>query len=234
MRLARPVAMPKAVRNLQVEDRALASGARTVNVMRYASKKEKNHFAAFFMFYCFFAENNLIYKEIFIGGNDMDATEEILNLLRDNARLSTQDISAMTKKTPDQVEAIIKKLENDGVIMKYAAIVNPEKDPSKSAKVRAEIEIQVQPQREHGFDGIADRIYRFPQVKSLYLMSGGYDLKVVIEGESLQEVAFFVARKLSTLEGVRSTKTHFFLKTYKENDIVYVEENSDSREGVTA
>lgn len=164
----------------------------------------------------------------------MDATEEILNLLRDNARISVEDISAMTKKSVEEVQAIIRKLENDGVIMKYAAIVNPEKDVSKNSKVRAEIEIQVQPEREHGFDGIADRIYRFPQVKSVYLMSGGYDLKVVLEGDSLQEVAFFVARKLSTLAGVRSTKTHFFLKTYKENDIVYVEQNSDSREGVIA
>ena len=164
----------------------------------------------------------------------MDCSEEILNLLRDNARISIEDISAMTKKTPDEVKAIIQKLENDGVIMKYAAIVNPEKDAGEKEKVRAEIEIQVAPEREHGFDGIADRIYRFPQVKSLYLMSGGYDLKVIIEGETLQEVALFVARKLSTLEGVRSTKTHFILKTYKENDIVYVEQSSDSREGETA
>ena len=164
----------------------------------------------------------------------MDGSEEILNLLRDNARISIEDISAMTKKKPEEVEAIIRKLENDGIIMKYAAIVNPEKDSTAKEKVKAEIEIQVQPQREHGFDGIADRIYRFPQVKSLYLMSGGYDLKVIIEGDYLQEVASFVARKLSTLEGVRSTKTHFILKTYKENDIVYVEQRSDSREGVVA
>ncbi|HBG65695.1 MAG TPA: AsnC family transcriptional regulator [Treponema sp.] len=164
----------------------------------------------------------------------MDASEEILGLLRDNARLPVEDISAMTKKSPDEVRAIIRKLENDGVIMKYAAIVNPEKDASAKEKVRAEIEIQVAPEREHGFDGIADRIYRFPQVKSLYLMSGGYDLKVIIEGDTLQEVALFVARKLSTLEGVRSTKTHFILKTYKENDIVYVEQNTDGREGVIA
>ena len=164
----------------------------------------------------------------------MDGSEEILDLLRDNARISVEDISAMTKKTPEQVQEIIRRLENEGVIMKYAAIVNPEKDSGAREKVRAEIELQVQPEREHGFDGIADHIYRFPQVKSLYLMSGGYDLKVVIEGETLQDVALFVARKLSTLEGVRSTKTHFFLKTYKENDIVYVEQRTDSREGVIA
>lgn len=160
--------------------------------------------------------------------------EEILDLLRQNARLSVEDIAAMTKKSVGEVQAIIKKLENDGVILKYAAIVNPEKDKAARDKVVAEIQIQVQPQREHGFDAIADRIYRFPQVKSLYLMSGGYDLKVLIEGDNLKEVALFVSEKLSTLEGVRSTKTNFVLKTYKENDIVYVEDERDSREGVHA
>lgn len=160
--------------------------------------------------------------------------EEILNLLKDNARLSEDDIAAMTKKSVEEVRAIIKKLEDDGIILKYAAIVNPEKDSTEKDMVRAEIEIQVMPEREHGFDGIADRIYRFPQVKSLYLMSGGYDLKAVIEGKSLQDVAFFVARKLSTLEGVRNVTTHFLLKTYKENDILYVDEKKDWREGVTA
>ncbi len=160
--------------------------------------------------------------------------EEILDLLRQNARLSVEDIAAMTKKSEAEVSAIIKKLEDDGVILKYAAIVNPEKDGEAKDKVCAEIEIQVTPEREHGFDALAERIYRFPQVRSLYLMSGGYDLKVIIEGDSLKEVALFVSQKLSTLEGVRSTKTHFILKTYKENDIVYVENDRDNREGVTA
>ncbi|AEE17557.1 Lrp/AsnC family transcriptional regulator [Treponema brennaborense] len=160
--------------------------------------------------------------------------EEILNLLQNNARLSVEDIAAMTKKEPAEVAAAMHKLEADGVILKYAAIVNPEKVAETKEKVRAEIEIQVTPEREHGFDAIAERIYRFPQVKALYLMSGGYDLQVIIEGESLQEVAFFVARKLSTLNGVKSTKTHFVLKTYKENDVLYVDEKKDRREGVTA
>jgi DNA-binding Lrp family transcriptional regulator len=159
---------------------------------------------------------------------------EILDLLRQNARLSAEDIAAMTKKTVADVQDIIKKLEDDGVILKYAAIVNPEKDKVAKDKVVAEIQIQVQPQREHGFDALADRIYRFPQVKSLYLMSGGYDLKVLIEGDNLKDVALFVSEKLSTLEGVRSTKTNFVLKTYKENDIVYVEDERDRREGVQA
>ncbi len=160
--------------------------------------------------------------------------EEILDLLRQNARLSIEDIAAMTKNTPDEVKKIIKNLEDEGVILKYVAIVNPEKDKVAKDNVVAEIQIQVQPQREHGFDAIADRIYRFPQVKSLYLMSGGYDLKVLIEGNNLKEVAMFVSEKLSTLEGVRSTKTNFVLKTYKENDIVYVEDERDRREGVQA
>lgn len=161
-------------------------------------------------------------------------SEEILALLRENARLSINDIAAMTKLETADVQAIIRQLEDSGVIVKYSAIVNPEKDEESKDKVRAEIEIQVTPQREHGFDAIADRIWRFPQVKSLYLMSGGYDLKVIIEGDNLKEVAFFVSSKLSTLEGVRSTKTHFILKTYKENDIVYAEMARDRREGVTA
>ncbi|MEE1165685.1 MAG: Lrp/AsnC family transcriptional regulator [Treponema sp.] len=156
--------------------------------------------------------------------------EEILELLRQNARLSVKDIAAMTKKSEDEVAAIIKKLEDDGVILKYAAIVNPEKSGESKGKVCAEIQLQVTPEREHGFDALADRIYRFPQVKSLFLMSGGYDFKVIIEGDSLQDVAFFVSSKLATLEGVRSTKTCFILKTYKENDIVYVESERDRRE----
>ena len=160
--------------------------------------------------------------------------EEILELLRQNARLSIADIASMTKKSETEVQSIIKTLEQDGIILKYAAIINPEKDKVAKDKVTAEIQIQVQPQREHGFDAIADRIYRFPQVKSLYLMSGGYDLKVLIEGNNLKEVALFVSEKLSTLEGVRSTKTNFVLKTYKENDIVYVEDERDRREGVQA
>lgn len=160
--------------------------------------------------------------------------QEILHLLQDNARISIEDIAAMTKKSTDEVKQIIQKLEDDGIIVKYTAIVNPDKVLASKDRVRAVIEIQVTPEREHGFDAIAERIYRFPEVKSLNLMSGGYDLQVIIEGESLQEVAFFVARKLSTINGVKSTKTHFVLKTYKENDVILIDEKRDRREGVTA
>ncbi len=159
---------------------------------------------------------------------------EILELLQQNARLSVEDISAMTKKTEAEVKQIIKELEATGTILKYVTVVNPEK-MEKAPKVCAEIELQVTPERERGFDAVVDRIYRFPQVRSLYLMSGAnYDLKVVIEGENFQSICDFVARKLATLQGVRGTATHFIMKTYKENDIVYIEEDKDRREGAMA
>lgn len=160
--------------------------------------------------------------------------QEILDLLQNDARLTADEIAAMTRKPVAEVKEIIAQLEKDGVILKYSAIVNAQKIQNEHETVRAVIEIQVTPEREHGFDALADRIYRFPQVKSLYLMSGGYDLQVIIEGKTLHEVAFFVSEKLATLNGVKSTKTHFVLKTYKENDVVYVDQKKDRREGVTA
>lgn len=164
----------------------------------------------------------------------MNYDEEILNLLAENARLSVSDIAAMTKKTPEQVAQIIKQMEDDGIILKYAAIINKEKLLNSKDKINVQIQIQVTPERGSGFDKIADRIYRFPQVKSVYLMSGGYDFMVTIEGNSLKEVGLFVSEKLSTIEGVRSTKTSFVLKTYKENDVIYVEDEVDRREGAMA
>jgi DNA-binding Lrp family transcriptional regulator len=159
---------------------------------------------------------------------------ELLDLLKNNARMSVADLAAMTKLTEAEVVSEMHALEDAGVILKYAAITDPMKDPARRGEVRAEIEVQVTPERERGFDALAERIYRYPQVKTLMLMSGGYDLKVVIEGESLQDVAHFVARKLSSLEGVKSTKTHFLLKAYKENDVLFVAEPTDTREGATA
>ncbi len=160
--------------------------------------------------------------------------QEILDLLQNDARLTADDIAAMTKKPVAEVKALIAAMEKDGIILKYMTIVNQDKIPSETELVRAIIEIQVTPEREHGFDALAERIYHFPQVKSLHLMSGGYDLQVIIEGKTLKDVAFFVSEKLATLSGVKSTKTHFVLKTYKENDIVYVDSKKDRREGVTA
>ncbi len=156
----------------------------------------------------------------------------ILNALVKNAKTTAADLAEQLGASEQEVAAEIADLEKQNIIRGYHALVN--EDILHDKPVKAIIEVRVRPEREGGFDRIARRLSKFPQVTALYLMSGGYDLKVIIEGDSLQDVAQFVARKLSTLEGVRSTKTHFFLKTYKENDIVYVEERSDSREGVVA
>ena len=163
--------------------------------------------------------------------------DEILELLQNDARLSAEDIAVMTKKTAEEVKNLIAKLEAEGVILGYSAVINQEKISRQDggAKfVRAVIEVQVIPEREHGFDALAKRIYMFPQVRSLYLMSGGYDLQVVIEGKDLIDIATFVSEKLATLNGVKSVKTHFVLKTYKENDVVFAEEKRDLRQGVMA
>ena len=159
--------------------------------------------------------------------------QEIIDLLENDARLSPQDIAAMTGKSEEEVCAVIKKLEDEGIILKYAAVINRERLTS-SDTVSAMIEIQVAPAREHRFDRIAERIYRYPQVKTVQLMSGGYDLHVLVEGKDLKEVAFFVSEKLASLEGVISTRTHFVLKTYKENGTYYIDPKKDSREEITA
>ena len=142
---------------------------------------------------------------------------EIAELLKKDARLTPEDIASMLNKTVAEVRDKISQMEDDGTIIKYCAIINEEKLQKQKDKVVAFIEIQVQPEREKGFDALAERIYQFPQVTSLYLMSGRYDLLAVVEGDNLKDVAFFVSDKLSTLDNVKSTTTHFLLKKYKEN-----------------
>ncbi|MEL3906427.1 MAG: Lrp/AsnC family transcriptional regulator [Treponema sp.] len=159
--------------------------------------------------------------------------QEIIDLLENDARLTPQDIAAMTGKSEAEVLAAIQSLEAEGIILKYSAVINHERLP-ESDTVSAIIEIQVTPVREYGFDAIAERIYRFPQVKTVQLMSGGYDLHVLVEGKDLKEVALFVSEKLAPLTGVQSTRTHFVLKTYKKNGTYYVDPKKDSREEITA
>ena len=159
--------------------------------------------------------------------------DDILKLLQENARLTAKEIAAMVNRSEDSVEKAITKLEHDGVIIKYGAIINHEKLPQKKDLVRAWIEIKVRPEREKGFDSLADRIARFPQVNSLYLMSGGYDFLALVEGETLQEVAFFVSEKLATIERVQGTGTHFMLKKYKENNTMITGSEKTQRLSVT-
>jgi DNA-binding Lrp family transcriptional regulator len=143
--------------------------------------------------------------------------DKILPLLRHNARASVADLAKSSKLTEAEVHARIEKLEHDGVILGYQAVVDPQKVAREC--VTAVIEVKITPEREGGFDKMAERIARFPEVLSCYLMSGGYDLLVVVEGRTLHEVAGFVAEKLSTIKGVISTGTHFRLKAYKENGV---------------
>ena len=143
--------------------------------------------------------------------------DKILPLLRNNARASVSDLAKSANLTEADVIARIAKLEADGVVLGYQAVVDPQKVAEE--RVTALIEVKLTPEREGGFDKTAERVARFPEVVSCYLMSGGYDLHVVVEGATLREVAGFVSEKLSTLKGVISTATHFRLKSYKENGV---------------
>ena len=140
---------------------------------------------------------------------------EILKLLNENARISVHDLALRVGSTPEEVKTAIQSLEKEGVIRGYKVILN-EKDLGIS-KVRALIEVKVTPRREGGFDRVATRIARYPEVLDLFLVSGGFDLLLMVEGDSLQEIASFVSAKLSTVDGVLSTSTSFMLKKYKES-----------------
>lgn len=154
--------------------------------------------------------------------------DKVLEILKEDSRVAAKDIATMINKSEDEVKEIIKDLEDKNIIIKYTTIVNEEK--TMEEKVQAFIEAKVSPERDMGFDAIAERIYNFPQVKSLYLISGGFDFLITVEGNSLKDVAMFVSEKLSTLEYINSIATHFLLKKYKENDVVMVgEKTKDQR-----
>lgn len=141
--------------------------------------------------------------------------EALIDLLQQNALMPRQDIARMLDLTVAQVEAEIARLEHEGIILGYQTIINREKWDTDA--VTAVIEVKITPERDGGFDRIAARIAKFEEVQTCYLMSGGYDLLIIVEAKSLRGVAGFVAEKLSTIEAVQATATHFRLKTYKEN-----------------
>ena len=147
--------------------------------------------------------------------------DDILEILTQDARKSPAEIAKMTGKSEKEIADKIAEYEKNGTILKYRAVLNPEHIAQADGAVRAWIEVKVTPQRGAGFDSIAERIYKFNEVKSCYLLSGGFDLLLLVEGKSLQEVAGFVAEKLSTLENVTATATHFLLKVYKENGDIF-------------
>jgi DNA-binding Lrp family transcriptional regulator len=146
--------------------------------------------------------------------------DEILEILQQDARRTPQEIARLTKKSVQKVALAIKKYERDGVILKYRAVINKELAHSEGTAVRALIEVNIVPQKDLGFDHIAERIYKFPEVSSCYLISGTFDLLLVVEGKSLHTVSNFVAEKLSCMENVRGTVTHFLLKKYKEDGVI--------------
>jgi DNA-binding Lrp family transcriptional regulator len=141
--------------------------------------------------------------------------KDILKILESDARTTPKQISTMTSIPSDEVATLIKQAEKDRTILKYKTIVNWEK--VREEQVWALIEVKVTPQRDVGFDSIAERIYRFPQARTVYLVSGTYDLLVLLTGKTMHEVADFVSQKLAPIEGIQGTVTHFMLKRYKED-----------------
>jgi len=141
--------------------------------------------------------------------------KEILKILENDARTTTKQISTMTGTTSTEVARLIKQAEEDRTILKYKTVINW--DRVGDEQVWALIEVRIAPQRDVGFDSIAERIYRFPQARTVYLLSGTYDLLVLVVGKTMQEAADFVAQKLAPIEGVQGTVTHFVLKRYKED-----------------
>jgi DNA-binding Lrp family transcriptional regulator len=157
--------------------------------------------------------------------------DPLLKLLRDNAALKPEQLASMLNLAQTDVVAKIKAYEADRVILGYRAVVNEEKLGLDT--VRAVIEVKITPERGGGFDRLAARIAKYAEVQSCYLMSGSYDLLVIVEGNTLREVASFVSEKLATVQGVLSTATHFMLKPYKEQGVLMVHEKNEERLAVT-
>ena len=152
---------------------------------------------------------------------------QVLDLLREDCRLPLEKLAVMLGVSTEEVAETIDSLERRRVILHYAPTINW--DLTDRERVEAMIQVSVTPQRDMGFDAVARRIYRFEEVKSVYLMSGGYDLLVLVEAKSLKELALFVSSKLSTLEMVTGTQTSFVLRRYKEEGVIFDGSQSDNR-----
>ena len=157
--------------------------------------------------------------------------EELLSIIERNSRVDIKELAARLGVTEVEIANELEALERENVICGYHTLVDWEK--TSVEKVNALIEVRVTPQRGQGFDRIAERIYNYPEVKSVYLISGGYDLLVTLEEKSLKEIAGFVSDKLSTLDSVLSTATHFILKKYKDHGTILEKKHIDEREVIT-
>ena len=153
--------------------------------------------------------------------------DKILKALEDDATLTPEQLGMMFSKETGDIKKLIETYEKEGVIVGYKTLIDWDKTDREY--VTAMIEVKTTPQRDGGFDKIAEKIYQYPEVQSLYLMSGGFDLCVLIEGRTMKEVAFFVAQKLATIENVTSTATHFVLRKYKDKGLVYGYAEPDER-----
>lgn len=153
---------------------------------------------------------------------------ELLTLLSQNGPMDVNLLAQMLDWEASEVAASIETFKRDGVLLGYTAVIDWQKIHAHHG-VTAFIDVKVTPKRGRGFDEVAERIHRFPEVTSLYLMSGAYDLQVVLDGKSLQEVSQFVSEKLSTLDSVISTTTHFRLKTYKHDGVLFSQDDEDKR-----
>ncbi len=153
---------------------------------------------------------------------------EILELLETNSRLTAEDIAIMIGEDAHKVATAIKEMEENQIICGYNTLINWDRTDKKDI-VTALIEVRVTPQRGEGFDKVAERIYKYNEVKAVYLMSGGFDFTVIIEGKTMKEVALFVGQKLAPLDSVLSTATHFVLKKYKDYGVAFEEAKKDER-----
>lgn len=158
--------------------------------------------------------------------------EKILEILHDDCRLSLEEIATMTNTSVEEVAAIIDELEKDGTILGYGAKVNWDKASSLDS-VTAYIELRVTPQRNQGFNRIAERIYQYPEVKAVSLMSGSYDFGITVEGSNIKEISLFVSQHLAPMESVVGTATHFVLKRYKYDGMVCAKPEEDKREVIS-
>ena len=161
----------------------------------------------------------------------MTMMQKILEILENDCNTPLEQIALMTDLTPAEVAAEIDNYKKEKIILKNKTVINWEK--TNKEFVTALIEVKVTPQRGEGFDKIAERIYKFPEVKSVYLMAGAFDLTVIIEGKTMKEVALFVANRLAPMDSVVSTGTHFVLKKYKDEGIIFDDNEKDCRQVIT-
>ena len=156
--------------------------------------------------------------------------DQILQILEKDCRLTPEQLAQKCGRDVEEIKATIRRLENEGVILGYKALIDWDKTDREY--VSAVIELKITPQRDRGFDKIAEKLINYPEVQSVHLMSGGYDLMLIIEGKTMKEVAFFVSFKLAPMEGVVGTATHFVLKKYKDKGVIYRAELKDERESL--